>query len=89
MLRGLLFNIIPLLVPFIVYALYLHYVKLAGGEKTWQGKSIAIVTLIGLLFMAISFIVLWALQDRPADGKYIPQRYENGQLIDSQIIPEK
>ncbi|OUR77830.1 hypothetical protein A9Q83_09965 [Alphaproteobacteria bacterium 46_93_T64] len=89
MVRGILFHIIPLLVPFIVYAIYLYYLKKAGGEKTWQGKSVAVLTLIGLFFMAISFIVLWVFQERSADGVYIPQHMENGKLIDSQVIPRK
>ena len=88
MLRGLLFHIIPLLFPFAVYAIYLYYLKKAGGEKTWQGKSVAVLTLVGLVLMAISFVIIWALQDRAEDGTYIPQHMENGKLIDSQIIPK-
>ncbi len=88
MFRGLLFHIIPLLSPFIVYAVYLYYLKKAGGEKTWQGKSVAVLTLIGLVLMAISFVVIWALQDRADDGVYIPQHMENGKLVDSQVIPK-
>ncbi|MBL4667315.1 MAG: hypothetical protein JKY04_08055 [Sneathiella sp.] len=89
MLRGLLFHIIPLLFPFAVYAAYLYYLKKAGGEKTWQGKSVAVLTLVGLVLMAISFVVIWAFQDRTEDGVYIPQHMENGKLIDSQIVPRQ
>ena len=89
MIRGFLFHLIPLIVPFVVYAVYLYYLKRAGGEGTWRGKSTAIVTIIGLLLMAISFIVLWAFQDPPKDGTYIPSRYENGILIAPQMIPDK
>ncbi len=88
MLRGFLFHLIPVLVPFVVYGIYLYFMKRNGGEGTWKGRSTAIVTIIGLLMMAISFIVLWAVQDQPRDGKYIPPRYEDGKLIAPQIIPE-
>lgn len=89
MIRGFLIHLIPLLVPFIVYGVYLYYLKRAGGEGTWRGKSIAIVTIIGLLLMSISFVVLWTVQDPPKDGIYIPSRFENGKLIAPQIIPNK
>ncbi len=87
MLRTIIFHILPFLVPFIVYGVYLHYLKRAGGEKTWQGKSLAITTMIGLIFVAASFVALWIFQDRAEDGDYIPPRFENGKLIEGQIVP--
>lgn len=89
MVRGFLIHVIPLLVPFIVYAIYLYYSNKAGGEKTWQGRTVAALTMIGLVLMAFSFVAVWAIQDPPKEGTYIPQRIdENGNVIDSQIIPE-
>ncbi|MBL4907018.1 MAG: hypothetical protein JKX94_06160 [Sneathiella sp.] len=87
MLRGFLFHLIPLLIPFVVYGLYLYFSRRAGGEKTWQGKSIAISTLIGLIFMAISLMALGVIRDDLVDGTYIPPRFEDGKIIPPQIIP--
>jgi Family of unknown function (DUF6111) len=89
MIRGFLFHLIPLLVPFIVYGLYLYYIKQAGGEATVQGRTVAMVTLVGLVLMSLSFIILYGFTERTSDGVYVPPRYENGKLIDSQIIPQK
>ncbi|MBO6827321.1 MAG: hypothetical protein JJ879_14035 [Sneathiella sp.] len=87
MIRSFLVHLIPLLLPFVVYAIYLYYVRRAGGEKTWAGKTVAILTLIGLILMSFSFIALWAFTERTAEGQYIPPRYENGRIIDSEVIP--
>lgn len=87
MLRGLLFHIIPLLIPFVVYALYLYFSRRAGGEKTWQGKSVAITTLIGLTLMAISLLVLGGVREEQVEGVYVPPRFEDGKIIEPKIIP--
>ncbi len=89
MLRGFLFHLIPLLLPFIVYGVYLYFNKRAGGEKTWQGKSIAIATIIGLSLMAISLLALVILRDAPAEGDYTPPRFEDGKLIAPKLLPPK
>jgi len=86
MIRSFLIHLIPLLLPFIVYAIYLYYVRRAGGEKTWAGKTVAILTLIGLFLMSASFVALWAFTERTADGVYVPPRFENGRIIDSEIV---
>lgn len=87
MLRGILFHIIPLLIPFVVYALYLYFSRRAGGEKTWQGKSVAISTLIGLILMAMSLLALGIVREEQVDGVYIPPRFEDGKIIEPQTIP--
>ncbi len=87
MLRGFLFHLIPLLLPFIVYGIYLYFNKRAGGEKTWRGRSVAIATIIGLALMGISMVALVVLRDAPAEGDYIPPRFEDGKLIEPQILP--
>ncbi len=87
MLRGFLFHLIPLLLPFIVYGLYLYFNKRAGGEKTWRGRSVAIATIIGLVLMGISMVTLVVLREAPAEGEYVPPRFEDGKLIEPQILP--
>ncbi|GLQ05731.1 DUF6111 family protein [Sneathiella chinensis] len=87
MIRGLLFHLIPLLLPFVVYGIYLYFNKKLGGEKTWKGRSVAISTLIGLILMAVSLVTLGVLDGDPKDGVYVPPRFEDGKLIDSTVLP--
>ncbi|MEH6404547.1 MAG: DUF6111 family protein [Sneathiella sp.] len=89
MIRGFLFHLIPLLIPFVVYAIYLYFAQKAGSDKTWQGKSIAISTLIGLILMAMSMVVLGLFNGDSIEGTYVPPRFENGKLIGAEIIPSK
>jgi hypothetical protein len=88
MFRGIIFHLIPLLVPILFYFLYLYFINRAGGEKTIQGRYVAISFLIGLILMAFSFLVVAALRDDPADGIYVPPRYEDGKIIDSVVLPK-
>ncbi|MBE7635530.1 hypothetical protein GUA87_01640 [Sneathiella sp. P13V-1] len=88
MIRTFLVHVIPLLLPFLVYAVYLYYVNKAGGEKTWAGKTVAVLAMIGLILMSLSFVALWAFTEQTPDGDYVPTRYKDGKLIESEIIPK-
>jgi len=88
MIRSILFHLIPLLLPFVVYALYLYFNKRAGGDKGWGRNSIAIATLSGLILMTLSLLILGLVSGEPREGTvYVPPRFEDGKLIESQIVP--
>ncbi len=88
MIRSILFHLIPLLLPFVVYAVYLYFNARAGGDKKWGKVSLAVTTMIGLLLMAASLITLGLVSGSPREGTvYVPPRFEDGRLIDSQILP--
>ncbi len=88
MIRTILVHVIPLLLPFLVYAVYLFYVNRAGGEKTWAGKTVAVLAMIGLMLMSLSLVALWTFTDQTADGDYVPTRYKDGKIIESEIVPK-
>lgn len=88
MIRSVLFHVIPLILPFVVYAVYLYFNKRAGGDKTWRGKSIAVLTVVGLMLMALSLLILGAVSGEPREGTvYVPPKFIDGKLIDSEVIP--
>ncbi|TNE39125.1 MAG: hypothetical protein EP348_03950 [Alphaproteobacteria bacterium] len=88
MIRAFLYHFIPFILPFVVYAVYLYFNARAGGEKSWEKKSLAAVTLVGLILTAASFIALGFVNGEPREGTvYIPPRFENGKIIDSQVVP--
>ena len=90
MIRTILFYIIPLILPFVVYGLYLYFDAKAGGDKSWSRNSIAISMVVGLLLMAASLIVLGLISGEPREGTvYVPPRFEDGKIIDSQVVPAK
>ncbi|WP_373086205.1 DUF6111 family protein [Sneathiella sp.] len=88
MIRGILFHVILLLLPFVIYGVYLYFDARAGGSKSWGRNSIAIATVSGLMLMAISLIALGMLSGDPRQGTvYVPPRFEDGKVIDSQVVP--
>lgn len=88
MIRAILFHIIPLLLPFVVYAVYLYFNARAGGDKKWGRTSLAISTVTGLVLMAASLIALGLVSGEPSEGTvYVPPRFEDGRIIDSQVLP--
>lgn len=88
MIRGLLFHVIPLLLPFVVYAVYLYFNARAGGDKKWGKISLAVTTMAGLILMAASLITLGLVSGEPSEGTiYVPPRFEDGRVIDSQVLP--
>ena len=88
MIRSILFHVIPLILPFVVYGVYLYFNARAGGDKKWEKTSLAIATIVGLLLMAASLITLGLISGEPSEGTvYVPPRFEDGRIIDSQILP--
>ena len=88
MIRAILFYIIPFIFPFVVYGVYLYFNSKAGGDKSWGKNSIAVAMVTGLLLMAVSLIVLGIVSGDPRKGTvYVPPRFEDGKIIDSQVIP--
>ena len=75
MIRAILFHIIPLILPFVVYGVYLYFNARAGGDKSWGKTSLAIATISGLLLMAISLITLGLVSGESQEGTiYVPPR---------------
>ena len=88
MIRSILFHVIPLILPFVVYGVYLYFNARAGGDKKWGKTSLAVATITGLVLMAMSLIALGLVSGDPREGTvYVPPRFEDGRLIDSQVLP--
>ena len=71
MIRTILFYIIPLILPFVVYGLYLYFDAKAGGDKSWSRNSIAISMVVGLLLMAGVYISVGVLASSITDNQII------------------
>jgi hypothetical protein len=87
MLRTLLFHGIPLLMPFVIYGVYLYYHRRAGGTKSMQTETAAWLTLAGLILMIVSLFAVGLMSGEPKDGTYVPPRYEDGKIVPSQVLP--
>jgi hypothetical protein len=85
MLRKILFTVVPFLLPFIAYGIYLFATRRARAkagagtgfdEAPWAWLFCAALALTGA-----SLIALWAFSGAPAGGEYIAPHMENGTLV--------
>jgi len=89
MLRVLLQYLLPLLLPFLVYA---AYVALAQGRlPDWLGLSDRQWIALGGTGVALTLISLvsWSLlTGSPPDETYIPPRFEDGRIVPGTTVAE-
>ena len=89
MLRVLLQYLLPLLLPFLVYA---AYIALAQGRlPDWLGLSerqwIVLVS-AGVVLLAISLATWSLMTGAPPEATYIPPRIEDGRIVPSTTVAE-
>ena len=89
MLRFLLQYLLPLLLPFLVYA---AYVALAQGRlPDWLGldeRQWLILGGTGMALMVISLVTWSLLTGSPPEETYIPPRLEDGRIIPGTTVAE-
>jgi hypothetical protein len=89
MLRILLQYLLPLLLPFLVYA---AYVGLAQGRlPDWLGLSdrqwLALCS-AGVVLLAISLATWSLMTGAPPEETYIPPRFEDGRIVPGTTVAE-
>ena len=82
MIRILLTYIAPLILPAVLYFLWL---RMAGGEQDrkvpWSWLVIAGVILVAIVLVGL------ALLDGTRDGVYVPPHMENGKIVPGHVEP--
>jgi hypothetical protein len=89
MLRVLLQYLLPLFLPFLVYA---AYVALAHGRlPNWLGLSDRhwiVLCSAAVVLLAISLVTWSAMTGAPPDETYIPPRFEDGRIVPGTTVAE-
>ena len=89
MLRVLLQYLLPLLLPFLVYA---AYVALAQGRlPDWLGLSDRqwiVLGSAGVVLLAISLATWSLMTGAPPEETYIPPRFEDGRIVPGTTVAE-
>jgi Family of unknown function (DUF6111) len=87
--RLLLQYVLPLLLPFLVYAVY---VVLAQGRlPDWLGldeRHWVMLGGAGVLLLAISLITWSLTSGSPPDETYVPPRFEDGRIVPGRTVAE-
>ncbi len=84
--RLILSYLLPLLLPFIVYALWLMLVRWrarrAGADQpAWSDAPFTWLAIAGVLLVALTFVILGLKEDAPPGSVYIPPHLENGVVV--------
>jgi hypothetical protein len=85
MVRKILFHLIPFLLPFIAYGLYVFATRRARANST-AGEAFDEAPWywlfsVGLALTGASLIAVWAFTGAPAGGSYVAPHMENGQVV--------
>ncbi|HZD26830.1 MAG TPA: DUF6111 family protein [Alphaproteobacteria bacterium] len=87
MLGRLLYHLIPFLLPFALYALYLKLSRRAedAGQPGLDSTPWFWLVVVGLVLSAASVLAYWWVVNQPPGGTYVPPHVENGQVVPGHI----
>ena len=86
MIRRILIEVLLFLLPFALYGIYW---QLIGRGKDEEGRRHpwAMLFIIGLVLVIISFFV-WAVSEGdPREGVYVPPHVEDGRIVPGRVVP--
>ncbi len=89
MLRFLLLRLLILLLPFVLFGLYLWVVRKRDpfDLANWNPAPLILCTSVAFVALAISFFFLAFTQGEKAGATYTPARFEDGKLIPGKLTP--
>ncbi|MFQ5785766.1 MAG: DUF6111 family protein [Alphaproteobacteria bacterium] len=88
--RRLLLNyLLPLLLPFAVYGVWLYFARrqsqrAGAAGPAWRDAPWTWLLIAGVGLVIVGFIVLGAIVEGPPDATYIPPH-----MVDGEIVPGK
>ncbi len=86
MIRPILTEILLLVTPFAVYALFLLATRAGVLQvESWPRKTVAWLTVAAVVLMVAGFVVLSQLDYHPPGSHYVPPHMEDGKLIPGQF----
>lgn len=89
MIRKILFHLVPFLLPFIAYGLYLFATRKARekGQAFDEAPWFWLFT-SGLVLLIASLIAVWAVGGDPAGSEYIAPYVRDGKVVPGEFKAE-
>ena len=89
MLREILTLVIPLLLPTLLYLVWLRATRWseANGVVAWHKLPWVWLAVAGVALTALVLLVVTVGFGSPARGIYVPPRVENGEIVPGHIEP--
>jgi heme A synthase len=79
----LIVHLLPLILPFLLYGLYIWHVKRSGKDGP-EATPWFWLAAIGMVLMILSFVVYGAFFGETL-GDYAPARFEDGRIVPGRI----
>lgn len=79
----LIVHLLPLILPFLLYGLYIWHVKRSGKDGP-EATPWFWLAAIGLILMILSFVVYGAFFE-DTTGDYAPARFEDGRIVPGRV----
>jgi hypothetical protein len=91
MLREILTLVVPLLLPTVLYLVWLRATRWseAGGAATWGKLPWVWLAAIGVALTAVVLVVVTVGFGTAMPGIYVPPHYEGGRIVPGHIEPAK
>ena len=91
MLRVLLTIVLPLLLPTAIYVAWLGLMSWSSNREPVRLSALPLVwlALAGVVLLAAVLVTVTVHFGEPADGRYVPPRYEDGRVIPPQVEPQQ
>lgn len=83
MMSRLIVHLLPLVLPFLLYGLYIWHVKRSGKDGP-EATPWFWLAAIGLALMIFSFVIYGAFFEDTL-GDYAPARFEDGRIVPGRI----
>jgi hypothetical protein len=89
MLRVLLTVVLPLLLPTAIYAAWIAVTSRSAdrGPVRLGPRSLVWLALAGVVLLALVLVTISVHFGEPVRGRYVPPRYENGQVVPPHLEP--
>jgi hypothetical protein len=85
MIRFAALEIALFLAPFVAYAFYLAARRKTGIDAFRAEAPLVVLAIVGLLLGVAMLAGLVAFEGATGEGRYVPDRFENGRLIPGHI----
>lgn len=89
MLRVLLTIVLPLLLPTAIYVAWISFASRSAGRGRVRLDALPLVwlALAGVILLTLVLVTISVHFGAPVRGRYVPPRYENGQVVPPHIEP--
>ena len=89
--REILTLVVPLLLPTVLYLIWLRTLRWseAGGTEWWRGMPWVWLALTGVALTALVLFVVTVHFGTAEPGTYVPPHLEGGRIVPGHIVPAK